>query len=136
MWSDSKVRKLKYREYGIILNIWDTGGLERYKNLPPIYYKSANGIFVVFDLANRNSFFNVKQWIKDIEEFSNISLAILIGNKSDLINQREISFEEAKDFADELNIPYLEVSAKNGNNINAAFEALFNVALSNFNSHR
>ena len=107
------------------LQIWDTCGQERYRSISKNYYKGANAIILVFSLIDKKSFESVENWINQIkEEASESILIILVGNKSDLIEKRVISYEEAEKLAKEFNINYFECSAKTGENINVAFNDL------------
>ena len=107
------------------LQIWDTCGQERYRSISKNYYKGANAIILVFSLIDKKSFESVENWINQIkEEASESILIILVGNKSDLIEKRVISYEEAEKLAKEFNINYFECSAKTGKNINVAFNDL------------
>ena len=107
------------------LQIWDTCGQERYRSISKNYYKGANAIILVFSLIDKKSFESVENWINQIkEEASESILIILVGNNSDLIEKRVISYEEAEKLAKEFNINYFECSAKTGENINVAFNDL------------
>ena len=107
------------------LQIWDTCGQERYRSISKNYYKGANAIILVFSLIDKKSFDSVENWINQIkEEASESILIILVGNNSDLIEKRVISYEEAEKLAKEFNINYFECSAKTGENINVAFNDL------------
>lgn len=71
----------------IKIHLWDTAGQERYKSLTSSYYKGSNGVFVLYDTTNENTFMNLDEWMKDVFDFcrSNVSV-MLVGTKSDLIN--------------------------------------------------
>ena len=106
------------------LNIWDTMGQEKYKSVTRQYYHDSDGAIIVFDLTKRETFDNVKNWINELRCYgSEDTNIIILGNKSDEKNKREISEEEIKQ---QLNNDYfyLEVSAKTGNNISLAFDKL------------
>ena len=79
------------------LNIWDTAGQEKYKSVTRQYYRDAHGAIIVFDLSNRDSFNEVKNWIKELKAFgSEETVIIILGNKSDLSSQRAVSEDEIK----------------------------------------
>ena len=105
--------------------IWDTAGQERYRSVTKAYYKGAKGALLVYDITRRNTFDNVDNWLIDLKTNGDKDiLIILIGNKSDLVENREVSVEDAKSKAEQYGIAFLETSAKNGDNINKAFNEL------------
>ena len=81
------------------LNIWDTAGQERFKAITKSFFKAADGIVFVYDVTNKPSFVNIKNWIKDAESKANDFKIIIVGNKIDLNDSREVSFEEGKNLA-------------------------------------
>ena len=81
------------------LNIWDTAGQERFKAITKSFFKAADGIVFVYDVTNKPSFENIKNWIKDAESKANDFKIIIVGNKIDLNDSREVSFEEGKNLA-------------------------------------
>ena len=114
-----KIDKNLYAE----LKIFDTAGQEKYRSITRSYYHQADGIILVFDLTNENSFIKLNKWINDINENTDNVEIILVGNKTDLID-RKISKERAESFAKEKNFKYIETSAKDGTNILLLFEEL------------
>ena len=107
----------------VILKIWDTAGQEKFRSITKSYLGRANGIFIVFDVSSRQTFLKVQEWIDSINESGNFnSTIVLIGNKCDL--ERAVSEKEAEIFAYDRNVTYFDTSAKDGTNINAAFEYL------------
>ena len=108
----------------IKLQLWDTAGTERFKSITTGYYRGANAAFVVFDLTSRVSFNSISEWIQNYYNYSNPNSeknVVLIGNKSDLKESREITEEEINKFVVSNNIKYFETSAKNGENIDECF---------------
>ena len=105
--------------------IWDTAGQERYRSIATLYYKGAKGNVVVYDVTQRTSFENVEKWINQTKQHTdpNISL-ILVANKIDLVDNREVTKEEGEEKAKTLGIPYLETSAKDSINVDKAFNSL------------
>ena len=80
------------------------------------------GIIIVYDITDKESFDNVRQWLFEIDRYASENVCkLLVGNKSDLTNKRAVEHDNAKAFADELNIPFLETSAKNSSNVEQAF---------------
>jgi Ras-related protein Rab-1A len=119
---DFKIRTLTIDNKTIKLQIWDTAGQERFKTITNAYYRGSHGIIIVYDITNLESFNNVARWLEDIHRYtSNTAYKILIGNKSDLLEKREVDYNTAKQFADQKGITFLETSAKNSNNVQELF---------------
>lgn len=97
---------------------WDTAGQERFRTITSSYYRGAHGIIIVYDITDRESFDNVKQWLNEIDRYAceNVN-KLLVGNKCDMESKRQVEYEEAKAFADERGIPFLETSAKDATNV-------------------
>ena len=107
------------------VQIWDTAGQERYRSITNAYYKGAKGALLVYDITNKKSFDNLDKWISDLKINGDEKISIvLLGNKSDLENQRVISTEEGKNKAELFKFAFMETSALNGNNIERAFDEL------------
>ena len=107
------------------LQIWDTVGQERFKNITASYYRGGNGILVVYDITDRESFNNLNSWLIEIEKSANKNVyKILIGNKCDLEEKRAVTYQEGKDFADSNGMKFIETSAKTCQQVNEAFETL------------
>lgn len=104
------------------LQIWDTAGQERFRTITSSYYRGAHGIIVVYDVTDQETFNNVRQWLQEIDRYAVEGVnKLLVGNKSDLITKKVVDFAAAKEFADQLQIPFLETSAKNSSNVEQAF---------------
>ena len=105
------------------IQIWDTAGQENFRSIARAYYKNSICACIVYDINNRNSFNSVKSWIDDCTKQTPKSiLLLLIGNKNDLNDKREVQYEEGAEFAKKRNMIFLETSAKTGNNIDNIFE--------------
>jgi len=119
---DFKIRTIDLDAKTIKLQIWDTAGQERFRTITSSYYRGAHGIIIVYDITDKESFDNVRQWLFEIDRYASENVCkLLVGNKSDLANKRAVEYEQSKAFADELNIPFLETSAKNAANVEQAF---------------
>ena len=106
----------------IILNLWDTAGQERFKSLIPSYIKDSAVAIVVFDITSRQSFQSVDKWIEDAKYHREDEvLLVLVGNKSDLAEHRQVSTQEADEYAKSRGIMYFELSARAGHNIAYTF---------------
>ena len=123
----------------ISIKLWDTVGQERYKALTQNFFKNAEGVMVVYDITKVESFDNLKFWINSIKqnmENKNIIIpVIIIGNKVDMEDLREISNENAENFAKENNYKYFETSAKTGEGIDNAVRELVNQVLNHNNNN-
>lgn len=107
------------------LQVWDTGGEERFGAVRPMYYRGALGAILVFDLTNYASFEHLLKWIEEVRKNINIEIPLLlVGNKSDLTDQRAVSIEEVNDFAKDFNLRYIETSAKTGESVDDCFYVL------------
>ena len=126
------VKSVIVGEDKVDLQIWDTCGQERYKTITKQYYREINGYILIFDLSNKNSFSNIKHWLNDISEYGqNINCKIIVGNKNDLSEERQVGQEEIDNFILENNIEYIELSAKSGYNIEKCFENITSIILKN-----
>ncbi|KAG8461316.1 hypothetical protein KFE25_010503 [Diacronema lutheri] len=119
---DFKIRTIQLDGKTIKLQIWDTAGQERFRTITSSYYRGAHGIIVVYDVTDQESFNNVKQWLSEIDRYASETVnKLLVGNKSDLTSKKVVDYDVAKDFADGLQIPFLEASAKSAQNVEQAF---------------
>ena len=120
-------RNLKIDSYIIKVQIWDTAGQERYRSITNAYYKGAKGGLLIFDLTRRSTFDSIDKWIPDLKTKGDENMVIvLIGNKNDLKEQRQVSTEEGEKKAKLFKLAYMETSALDGNNIENAFNELIN----------
>lgn len=103
--------------------IWDTAGQERFRAVTSAYYRGAVGALVVYDITRRSSFDSVKRWLEELTIHCDTAVGrMLVGNKCDLENIREISTEEGKSLAEEEGLCFMETSALDSTNVEAAFE--------------
>lgn len=105
----------------IKIQIWDTAGQERYRNIAKQYYNGSNGFLIFYDISSSLSFANLNMWLKLIN-FKQGENVMICGNKCDLKENRMITTEEGRKFAEENNIMFSEVSAFNGTNVRECFE--------------
>ena len=107
------------------VQIWDTAGQERYRSITNAYYKGAKGSLLVYDITNPKTFESLDKWISDLKTNAEEKISIvLIGNKTDLEDQRKITTEQGKEKAEFYKLAFIETSALNGNNIEKAFNEL------------
>ncbi|XP_077287571.1 ras-related protein Rab-4B-like [Arctopsyche grandis] len=104
------------------LQIWDTAGQERFRSVTKSYYRGAAGALLVYDSTSRDSFNALSNWLRDARTLASPNIVILlVGNKKDLEQAREVTFMEASQFAQENELVFLETSAKTGENVEEAF---------------
>ena len=158
---DFKSKDLLVDGRKIKLQIWDTAGQERFRTITNSYYRGAHAIVIVFDLTKRESYEHVQKWMSDINRYAKENvLKFLIGNKenitniqkiiyrnnnkekdqtqkvttqTNLINEKKVSYEEARALASQMKATYFNVSAKRNENINEFFEAASKIFLTRFN---
>jgi Ras-related protein Rab-8A len=120
---DYKSKVIRSNNYSVKLKIWDTAGQERFRNITQQYYKGADGILLVYDITERNSFEKVREWMKMIQQNTTKDKIgiILIGNKCDL-EERQVSVEEGESMANEFGVLFFETSAYKDKNITESFE--------------
>ena len=119
---DFKIRTVTIDGQRIKLQIWDTAGQERFRAVTRSYYRGAAGALMVYDITRRSTYNHLSSWLTDTRNLTNPSTVIfLIGNKCDLEGQRDVTYEEAKQFADENGLMFVEASAKTGQNVEEAF---------------
>jgi len=107
------------------LQLWDTAGQERFRSLIPSYIRDSSVAIIVFDITNRNSYMNTTKWIEDVRsERGNEVIIVLVGNKADLSDQRQVTNEEATAMSKNLGIMFMETSAKAGHNVKSLFKQI------------
>ncbi|EFC50493.1 rab family small GTPase [Naegleria gruberi] len=105
--------------------IWDTAGQERYKSLAPMYYRGAAAAIVVYDITSADSFQRAKNWVKELQRQGTTNIVIaLAGNKVDLEDKRQVESAEAKSYAEDNGLLFMETSAKAATNVNELFVAI------------
>jgi Ras-related protein Rab-6A len=125
---DFLAKNIVYKNKNYRLQLWDTAGQERFKSLIPGYLRDAHCALIIFDVANRSSLNNAENWLQLYNENkTGEGFTLLVGNKIDLKEQREVSEEEGKSKAKELGVIYYEVSAKTGDNLEELFSNIVEV---------
>lgn len=107
--------------------IWDTAGQERYHSLAPMYYRGANAAVIVYDITSLDSFERAKKWVMELDKQAQPDIVIaLVGNKTDLQTQRQVSKEEVASYAQQNhpNLILMETSAKTGDNVVELFDSI------------
>jgi len=121
---DFKIKIINLEEKQIKLQIWDTAGQERFRTITKTYYKGAHGIILTYDVTDENSFKNIRNWVKQIEQNAQTNVCkVLVGNKCDR-DDRKISYEDGAKLASEFKMQFFETSAKSNYNVNETFTYL------------
>jgi len=104
------------------LQVWDTAGQERFRAVTRSYYRGAAGAILVYDITSRETYNHITSWLNDARALANADITIiLVGNKIDLNEEREVTFLEASRFAQENDLMFLETSAKTGEGVREVF---------------
>ena len=120
---DFKEKKISLNELNVSLKIWDSAGQERFKSIAKTFIKNADGIMFVYDITHSETLDNLKSWIRQSEDLTE-KYKIIIGNKGDIGDKRQVSEDSLKNFCKAQKIKGIEVSAKLGTNVKVAFETL------------
>merc|ERR1719410_2608234 len=119
---DFRFRTVKIDKKTVKLQIWDTAGQERFRTITSAYYRGADGIILVYDITDRESFSHVNDWLNEVNRYVNENTCkLLIGNKCDNVSERQVSTEEGKKKAEEIGVAFIEASAKDATSVEAAF---------------
>jgi small GTP-binding protein len=118
-------RRVQALNIDINLDIWDTAGQERFHALTPLFYRDAQGAMIVFDLTDSNSLEVTRRWVTELHQARGSSCGVIVvGNKSDLQDQRFKDVADARPYCEANAVDYFETSAKSGRNVDAAFLCL------------
>ncbi|KAL2004812.1 hypothetical protein VTN00DRAFT_3085 [Thermoascus crustaceus] len=116
-------RSIQVDSKTIKAQIWDTAGQERYRAITSAYYRGAVGALLVYDISKHQTYDNVTRWLKELRDHADSNIVImLVGNKSDLRHLRAVPTEDAKQFASENNLSFIETSALDASNVELAFQ--------------
>ena len=130
---DFKLKSLRSKDLSksIKLQIWDTAGQERFRTITSSYYRGSHGVLVLYDITDLDSFRNAEQWLREVDRFSGMYSKngsalqkMLVGCKLDLEHKRQVSEEEALEFAHSMDIHYMECSAKDNSNVASVFDSI------------
>ena len=116
-------KHLIYNNTDYLIQIWDTAGQENFRSVTRAYYKASAVAMVVYDITKEDSFLHIQNWLHDCKELApRTVILVLIGNKTDLEDQRVVARERGENLAKENNMIFFETSALNGNGIEEAFK--------------
>ena len=119
---DFKIKTINLKGKAVKLQIWDTAGQERFRTITQAYYRGAMGILLIYDVTNSKSWSNVRNWVRNIEGNAPQTVnKVLVGNKCDLSNMRQVSTQQGEQLAREYGMTFMETSARTGENVQEAF---------------
>ena len=130
---DFKTKFFKFDDTKIKVNYIDTAGQEKFRAISVNYLKGTDGVILVFDITNKETFDLLETWLNELKDTNKSDVSkVLIGNKCDLVNERQVDAEEAKSLAENINCNYYEASAKTGQNINEALDEIARISYDNY----
>ena len=133
---DFQTKFFKFDDQKIKANYIDTAGQEKFRAISVNYLKGTDGVILVFDITNKETFDLIETWLKELKDTNKADVSkILIGNKSDLAEERMVSIEEAQKFAETMKCKYFEASAKTGENIMEALDEIARVSYVNYTNN-
>jgi Ras-related protein Rab-11A len=122
---DYAKRQIEHDGQVIEAQVWDTAGTERNRAITAAYYRGAIGALLVYDITRRETFENCEKWLRELRANADPSIvAMLVGNKCDLRHRKAVDVEDAKDFAEDNNLAFIETSALDATNVDLAFETI------------
>ena len=124
---ESYIYQAKLHGYNLKMKIWDTAGQERFKSMSVQVIKNSDAVILVYAINDKNTFGALDTWISKLNDTMDISKKpiIIVGNKSDLNEKREVSYEEGKQYAESKGFNFYETSAKTGEHVEEAFNDIF-----------
>ncbi len=117
-------KRMNYGDVKLKLQIWDTAGQEKFRAITNSYYRNASGAFICFNMADRESFENLKRFMEDYITHTNDCIALLVATHKDLASQRVVTREEAEEYAMKHGLKYIEISSKTGENVDLCFNMM------------
>ena len=129
---DFITKDIKLNNENVTVKIWDTAGQERFRTITHTFYKQAEGVLLVFDVTERTSYENLHNWVNSIHEHADEKIIkYLVGNKTDLTEDRKVTKDEGQKMANQYKMKYFETSAKSNTNVTEAIEGLAKDVLEN-----
>ena len=126
---DFQTKFFRFEDQKIKANYIDTAGQEKFRAISVNYLKGTDGVILVFDITKKETFELLETWLKELRDTNKSDVSkVLIGNKSDLAKERQVSLEEANILAENMKCKYYEASAKTGENINEALDEIAKIA--------
>lgn len=120
-----RLKTIELEDKIVKLQLWDTAGQERFRTITRSYYRNAHGVILVYDVTDQRSFESVRSWIHDVDRFAREDVPkLLVGNKTDLEEERVVPTKEGQALADSLGMGFVETSAKSAAGVEEAFVGL------------
>ena len=124
-----KVKTIEMNGRSVKLQIWDTSGQERFHSITKNFFRSADGVLFIYDITSKETFTNIKEWLKNAQEVENSFEKILIGNKCDLTEKRQVKTEDLEKLGQKMGMTTYETSAKDNINVSLVFQKLAELIL-------
>ncbi|KAH0786928.1 ras-related protein Rab-13 [Histomonas meleagridis] len=121
---DFKVKEISVDGKKVKLQIWDSAGQESFKNITTSYYRNSSGLIIVYDITDHESFKKISDWVEEVRQFVPNAPLILVGNKCDMEEKRQVFPDEGRELAKNLKMEFIETSAKTAYNIEEAFKVI------------
>ena len=119
---DFKIKTIEIEGKTVKMQVWDTAGQERFRTITASYYRGSNGVIIVYDVTDRESFDHVNFWMKEVDRLASPDVCrLLVGNKTDLTDKRAVTTEEGQALATQYGVAFLETSARDNQNVEQAF---------------
>ena len=124
---ESYIYQANLHGHNVKMKIWDTAGQERFKSMSVGVIKMVDGLILVYSITNKETFKNLDTWMNSVKNIADLSSkpVIILGNKCDLNENRQVTYEEGENYAKNLGYHFYETSAKTGENVKEAFEDIF-----------
>lgn len=118
------VKELDFGDTVVRLQLWDLAGQPHFSSVRPVFYRGAAGVIMVFDVTRRETFNSIPSWYTEVSQVTGEITSVLLANKADLVDQRQVSTEEGMAYATQLGWTYFETSAKDGRGVTDAFRQI------------
>ena len=127
---DFRIKMCTINDKKIKIQIWDTAGQERFRDITQAYFRGMHGVMIVYDVTNYESYTNIHNWISRLDEHSDGNLIkCLVGTKNDLLSNKRVSDDEARDLSSKYNIPFYITSAKIGDGVDDALNSFIKTVI-------
>ena len=122
--TDIYTKKVLINNTHAIIIVWDLAGQQTFAKVRPMFYNGAHGALLIFDITREITLTKLDTWLSDLKKHAGDIPILLVGNKVDLNDKREVPYSKAKEYADSLGCEYFETSALTGKNVNEVFDSL------------